>query len=452
VYTSPLPTSKSASYKNLHGAWASGSGSGFFDFERSDGNPDNLPFDGTTQTLGKASWESGTVPATQTILLHINDSVMCTALEGKATETCFVRPAKAVQAKGLTAAKTASPSFTRSYSWGISKAVDKIEIDTEGGPAVFHYTVSVTHDGGTDGGWKVKGKISVSNPNAAAVSGVNVSDAINDTGASCTVTGGSGATIPAESVVEFPYEGSYSAAPEASSETNTATVQWSTQVLANGSILAGSSTTGSAPVNWSATAPTIIDGSVSVTDTLGGSLGTVSYTEASPTKFEYAHIFSGDPAGTCTTHENTATFTTSTSGTKGSASQSVKVCVAAPPTCSKVYGIRHIGPRGPAGQNLDDNLNTTLVGKQELQFAENGFPRLRLTRLTSAKCVITSTEKTFSGEGKAEFNGKFGYHISFAITITGGHTYLTIIIENKGKEVVFSIVHVQLRVSHERIS
>jgi hypothetical protein len=32
------------------------------------------------------------VPTTQVILLHINDEAECTALEGKKTETCFVRP------------------------------------------------------------------------------------------------------------------------------------------------------------------------------------------------------------------------------------------------------------------------------------------------------------------------------------------------------------------------
>src|SRR5256885_1326489 len=37
VYTSPLPESTEASYSNSHGAWTSGSGSGFFDFKRSRG-------------------------------------------------------------------------------------------------------------------------------------------------------------------------------------------------------------------------------------------------------------------------------------------------------------------------------------------------------------------------------------------------------------------------------
>src|SRR5436190_2315562 len=100
VYTSPLPESTEASYSNSHGAWTTGSGGGFFDFRRSHGNRDNLPFDGTTQVLGSATW-SDTVPTTQVILLHINDEAVCTALEGKKTETCFVRPRVCHMLKGV---------------------------------------------------------------------------------------------------------------------------------------------------------------------------------------------------------------------------------------------------------------------------------------------------------------------------------------------------------------
>jgi hypothetical protein len=82
--------------------------------------------------------------------------------------------------------------------------------------------------------------------------------------------------------------------------------------------------------NFSGVNPTIVDGSVTVTDTLAGTLGTVSYSDTSPTTFTYSHTFSGDPGGTCTSHDNTATFTTNTAGTTGSKNQTVKVCVLVP--------------------------------------------------------------------------------------------------------------------------
>jgi hypothetical protein len=337
VYTSSLPSSDLALYSNIDGAWTSGSGGGFFDFERSDGDPNNVPFDGTTQTIGTATWNSGTVPSAgeQTIVLHINDPAECSALYGGSPLTCFVLPGK--KAKDLTAKKTATPAFTRTYTWGIGKSVDKTQVDTSGGAAKFNYTVKVTHDSGTDSLWEVTGEISVENPNGAAVSGVEVTDAINnDPNATCSVTGGSGAEIPANGEKKFPYSCTYSSTPAASSQTNTATVKWGTQTLSNGSTLEESSTTATAPVDWSSTTPTIVDGSVSVEDSLTTphSLGTVSYTDTSPKEFEYSLEFN-DPAGKCTSHTNTAKFTTSDTSTTGSASQTVKDCQGADLKVSK---------------------------------------------------------------------------------------------------------------------
>jgi hypothetical protein len=77
-----------------------------------------------------------------------------------------------------------------------------------------------------------------------------------------------------------------------------------------------------------------VDGTITVTDTFGGTLGTASYTDTNPITFNYSHTFT-DPAGTCTTHENTATFKTDTSGTTGSDSKTVKVCVGADLKVSK---------------------------------------------------------------------------------------------------------------------
>jgi hypothetical protein len=241
-------------------------------------------------------------------------------------------------AADLTASKNAIPSFTRTYTWGISKSADKTTVLSAGGgeSGPVNYTVSVTHNGGTDSGWTVSGDITVTNPNAAGdnVTGVNVTDAINDANATCTVTGGSNATIPGASSIDFPYTCTYSQAPGASSQTNTATITWPAQTLADTSVLAANSATGTAGIDWSSVDPTIVDGSVTVTDTLGGSLGTVSYTDPSPKVFTYPLTFK-DPAGTCTKHKNTATFTTSDTKTTGSDSATVSDCQGADLTVSK---------------------------------------------------------------------------------------------------------------------
>ena len=328
VYTSPLPGSPTA----LYGDWKSGVSNNFFDFERSGGDPDNLPFNGSTQMVGYATWSS--VPASQTILLHINDPTECQRLYGAGSSaTCFVLPGSGAN-QDLVVTKTATPSFTRTYTWNIQKLVDKTEIDiAEGGSATFNYTVGVSHDTGTDGNWQVSGTIKVTNPNVVDFNGVNVTDAIDNNG-KCLVNNGTGATIPAGQSTTFDYTCTYTAAPNPASGTNTATATWdaSTYHTPDGTA------SGIAPYDFGSVTPTIVDGSVTVTDTAGGkttTLGTVKYTDPSPTTLTYPITFSGDAAGTCTTHDNTATFTTDTTNTTGSDSKTVTVCVGADLTVSK---------------------------------------------------------------------------------------------------------------------
>src|SRR5205814_3152717 len=85
---------------------------------------------------------------------------------------------------------------------------------------------------------------------------------------------------------------------------------------------------------------TVVHGSVTVIDPLSGNqndvLGTASVGVGSnPTSFPYSHTFTGDPAGKCTTHDNTATFTIDSTSTTGSASQTVTACVGADLAVSK---------------------------------------------------------------------------------------------------------------------
>ena len=269
-----------------------------------------------------------------------NPTGTCTSDQNTATGTTNTTGAKVdsntvtvtdCQGADLTVTKTATPSFTRTYTWGITKAVDNPVVGTSG-PATVHYTVSVTHDSGTDSNWQVNGVITVTNPNDWEAVTANVTDAI-DNGGNCTVTGGTGVSVPASGHVDLPYTCTYASAPSPASGTNTATVTWDKTAAST----TDDTSTGTATADFSVptpTNPTIVDGSISVTDTLGGTLGTVSYTDPSPTTFNYPITFT-DPAGTCTTHDNTATFTTNTSGSTGSASQSVKVCVGADLQASK---------------------------------------------------------------------------------------------------------------------
>ncbi|HET6844194.1 MAG TPA: hypothetical protein VFK06_21315 [Candidatus Angelobacter sp.] len=238
----------------------------------------------------------------------------------------------------LLVTKTAHPVVTN--TWTAQKSVDNSVIDTSGS-AVANYTVTLSHAGTAT----MTGNIRISNPFGPDLSGITVSDVVSDAtadGVSCTVGTPSDITaddgtisVVAGSHADATYSCTFTNVPAAGVNTNTATATW-----------AAGTASGLADFDFSQA--TIVDGSVTVTDTLQGALGTVSVdaagnvtttanspvTSSGPGIFNYALTFN-DPVGTCTTHNNTASFTTNTSGATGSASRSVKVCVGADLTVSK---------------------------------------------------------------------------------------------------------------------
>jgi hypothetical protein len=216
--------------------------------------------------------------------------------------------------------KTATGAYTTTWQWGVAKSVDKTKVEQVGGTATFNYTVNVTHDSGTDSGVQVSGSIDVNNPNTADVTFSGLTDQLSD-GTPCTVTTG-GSTTLAPGDNSFPYSCSLSAVPSGGLD-NTATVTWGDQTLSDGSALAA----GNAPFTFSniSFAQTKMDDSVSVTDTIGGTLGTVSETDPSPAAFTYSNTVNVPQYG-CQKVDNTAAFTTDTTGTTGSDSKEVTVC------------------------------------------------------------------------------------------------------------------------------
>jgi hypothetical protein len=217
-------------------------------------------------------------------------------------------------AADLTVSKDATPSFKRTYAWGITKDVDKTLVKQFGGTATFNYTVNVTHDAGTDSDWQLSGTITVSNPNDFDVTGVDITDP------GCTVTGGDDLTVPAnDGTNDGTAAATYTCTlTSGDSGTNTATATWPDIGSPN------TSDSGDAGFDFSTVDPTIVDGSVTVTDTIGGSLGTALYTDSSPEAYNYPNTVNV-PAHDCTSYNNTATFTAG-SGATGSASKSVTAC------------------------------------------------------------------------------------------------------------------------------
>jgi hypothetical protein len=73
----------------------------------------------------------------------------------------------------------------------------------------------------------------VTNTNNVPLTGVTVTDKVNDSRAACAVTGGTGVTIPASpaypgalTTKTFPYACVYASGPSPKTEVNTATVTW----------------------------------------------------------------------------------------------------------------------------------------------------------------------------------------------------------------------------------
>jgi hypothetical protein len=234
--------------------------------------------------------------------------------------------------------KTADTTFVRTWLWDIEKSADQTEILVSPGQSFFiNYEVTVSATS-ADSDWAVSGDITISNPdpnNVATVSGV--SDIISD-GISATVTCSDPIpfAIPSGGSVTCSYT---SPLPDGADRINTATVTTS------GLVEGGS---GTAPVTFGDPSTTV-DACVDVTDTLGGTLGQVCADNA-PYTFTYA-IDVRDLPLECGENNvlNTATFTTSNSGTTGSDTWTVIVTVACGTGCTLTPGYwKTHSHRGPA--------------------------------------------------------------------------------------------------------
>jgi hypothetical protein len=265
-----------------------------------------------------------------------------------------VKTATTPPASDLVVTKSATPSFTRTIPWDITKTACLDDNGTPSDPCVtktnstgsstWDYTVSVTHGDPIDGGWKVTGTIHVANPNMFDVSGVNVTDAVDD-GGNCAVDNGTDVTVPGLGFVDLTYTCTYDNQPDPPTGTNTATAKWDEGPNVH------KSADGQASFDFGDAVPTIVDGTVNVTDPnapdppyTNGLLGQADYTQDNPIEFTYSKTFDADPAGTCTKHPNTASFATVEGTTvdkefvpdqTGSADADVTQCVGADLTVEK---------------------------------------------------------------------------------------------------------------------
>jgi hypothetical protein len=112
-------------------------------------------------------------------------------------------------------AVTTAGSFDRDDLWSITKSVDNTTLTTAtGGVVTFNYTVTAKPNGFTDSNYALGGNVTVTNPNSwqTVVTDVTVTTDL-DPGATCAVTGGAGASVPANGSVVLPYTCTFTGTP-----------------------------------------------------------------------------------------------------------------------------------------------------------------------------------------------------------------------------------------------
>ena len=222
--------------------------------------------------------------------------------------------------------KTASTSFTRTYTWVINKTADQAALTlSRGQQFLVNYDVAVNATY-VDSDWAVSGYIVINNPGNSTVMIQSVEDVLpgaTDLSVNCGVT--------------FPYELSaggnltctYNASlPDNSTRTNTATV-----TLADGTVY-----NASAEVDFGSAAVNEVDECIDVSDTYAGSLGTVCYSDGIPKTLSYSH--SVGPYEDCGNYTavNTASFVTNDTSTTGSDNWTVSVYVPCTSGCTLTPG------------------------------------------------------------------------------------------------------------------
>ena len=196
-----------------------------------------------------------------------------------------------------TASKDATPSFDRTYSWSVAKTADKTVVKQAGGTVTVNYTVTATMTGYTDSNYAVSGTVTVTNPNAADITGASVADDVTG----CSITD------PATNVTLAPGPNAFAYScvfTDTSKEANTATVTWPTQDVDGHELVGGSTTTDPATWDWDTVVPDEVDECVTVTDAFDGgaavSLGSACRAE-SPKAFTYSRTSRSPRAAAGTT-------------------------------------------------------------------------------------------------------------------------------------------------------
>jgi hypothetical protein len=207
--------------------------------------------------------------------------------------------------------KDASPTYTRTYDWGIDKSADQSLLELEvGETADVNYSADVYVTGSIDSDWAVEGTITVDNYHPTEAMTVSLSDTVSPD-ISATLDCGGSLEIPANSSATCDYSADLS---DATSRTNTATATFNEIDF-----------TGTADVVFGE--PTSeVDECIDVDDDQYGFLGTVC-ADSEPQTFNYSTTIG--PYQECGDDQfvNVASFATNDTGSTGSDNWTVDITI-----------------------------------------------------------------------------------------------------------------------------
>lgn len=289
-------------------------------------------------------------------------------------------------ASAPTVVKTAAGSYDDTFSWDIQKDVDKTYVEQMGGSVTFNYTVTVSHDAGTISDVMVSGTITAVNGNAGDLTLNSVTDQLSDS-TTCSVDTSGGLVVPGNGTLDFPYSCDLGSTVPVAPITNTATIGWADQSVGGQSLTAGTASFTTDPIDFAASN---IDDCVDVTDTIAGDLGTVCVGDPNPTTFTYSNTVQAPPAGNCTTVDNTATFTTNTTGSTGDSSQEVQVCAFNAPLTIGYWG-NHLAANGTSGcTHLPNGTGCSKNGPWTKQFLPQPLGNFSVSTFQLAAAVFAA--------------------------------------------------------------
>jgi hypothetical protein len=277
-----------------------------------------------------------------TLTTHLGDSLVApgatTTLENAETWAGRFNLSHGPCVVPLEVIKTAETSFTRTWQWTIEKSADQTDLGTlqPGDMVNVNYQVTVAASS-TDSAWTVSGDISIhnaaTNPDATIE---GVSDVLSTSGALAAGDIDCGVitfpfTLAPDATLTCTYSKSLSGPVD---QTNTATVTTS------GTVPGGSDTSA---VTFSSSPSTEIDECINVSDTLGGSLGTVC-AGSTPATFNYTLSFGrnelADEILDCGSNTvlNTASFVTNDTANTGSDNWTITATVECEFGCTLTQG------------------------------------------------------------------------------------------------------------------